>query len=352
MSKKTVNTAAFMRVVCAALFVVFTFCYLYFYQGDLIAAAQHVLSGGKTRYDHLIGAILITVALFFVHLLILAISRLTYRAHALTYYPSLLALLVLTAIQITDRQHYSYGPWLWLAPLLLIPVAFVAYFVRKYETFEKVRKPVGLFSKLFWSNIFLLCFGFLFVGLFSNNDDVFHYRMKAELRLLRYDYDGALKVGQRSLATDSSLTLLRTHALAKRRQMGERLFEYPLVGGSQVLQPNGNSAQTVIYPNYNFVPVPQGDYLLCGHLLERKIDAFALAVKRYYDLDASLPKHYREALVLYNHIRSNPVVAYKHEVADADYADFQKLMRQCGSNKTRLRDVYGNTYWYYYYKNN
>ena len=108
----------------------------------------------------------------------------------------------------------------------------------------------------------------------------------------------------------------------------------------------------IIYPNYNFVPVPQGDYLLCGHLLDRKIDAFALAVKRYYDLDASLPKHYREALVLYNHIRSNPVVTYKHEVADADYADFQKLMRECGSNKTRLRDVYGNTYWYYYYKNN
>ena len=174
--------------------------------------------------------------------------------------------------------------------------------------------------------------------------------MRAESLLLKHDYEGALRVGQKSLATDSSLTLLRIHALAKSHQMGERLFEYPLVGGSQVLIPNGKTALTVMYPNDKFVPVPQGDFVLCSYLLDRKIDAFALKVKRYYDLDSSLPKHYREALVLYNHLRSNPVVAYKHEVTETDFADFQKLVRECSRNKARLRDVYGNTYWYYYYE--
>ena len=57
-----------MHVVCAVLFVLFTFCYLYFYQADVIAAAQHVFSGGQTRYDRLIGAVLITVGLFCLHL--------------------------------------------------------------------------------------------------------------------------------------------------------------------------------------------------------------------------------------------------------------------------------------------
>ena len=344
------NNSKLINVVCAVLFVLFTFCYLYFYQADVIAAAQHVFSGGQTRYDRLIGAVLITVGLFFLHLVFLGITRLTYRAHAITFYPSLLALLVLTSVRISGSNQGSFGPWLWLAPLLLAVVCFVAYLVRKYEVFEKVRKPVGIFSKVFWSNVLLLCFGFFFVGFFANNDDVFHYRMRTESLLLKRDYEGALRVGQKSLATDSSLTLLRIHALAKSHQMGERLFEYPLVGGSQVLIPNGKTALTVMYPNDKFVPVPQGDFVLCSYLLDRKIDAFAIKVKRYYDLDSSLPKHYREALVLYNHLRSNPVVAYKHEVAETDFADFQKLMRECGRNKARLCDVYGNTYWYYYYE--
>ena len=343
------SSAKLMHVACATLFIVFTFCYLYFYQADVIAAAQHVLSGGQTRYGRLIGAVLITVGLFCIHLVFLAITRLTHRAHALTFFPSLLALLVIAAISITGRNQYSFGPWLWLAPVLLAVVCLAAYLVRKYEAFEKIRKPVGIFSKLFWGNLLLLCFGCLFVGFFGNNDDVFHYRMRAESLLLKHDYKGVLRVGQKSLATDSSLTMLRIHSLAKCRQLGERLFEYPLVGGSQVLKPDGKSVVTVMYPTYNFVQMPKGDYLLCSHLLDRKIDAFALSVKRFYDTDSLLPKHYREALVLYNHLRSNPVVAYKHEVADADYADFQQLMRKYGRDNARLRDVYGNTYWYYYY---
>ncbi|MBR1469961.1 MAG: hypothetical protein IJ605_07625 [Prevotella sp.] len=355
-SKSSSNSGEkLMRAVCAMLFTVFTFCYLYFYQGDLIAAAQHIFSAGQTQYDHLIGAVLITLTLFGVHLLFLAITRLTYRAHALTYYPSLLALLLLTVIQITDRQHISYGPWLWVAPVLLAIVIFFAYLVRKYESLEKIRKPVGLFSKIFWSNIMLLCFGFFFVGIFSNHNDVLHYRLRMETLLLKYDYKGALEVGKKSLATDPSLTLLRTHALAKCHLLGERLFEFPLEGGAQALKPDGNSVQTIMYPTYKFVQLPESDYTLCAHLLNRNLDAFALAVKKYYAADSLLPKHYREALVLHNHLRSNPIVAYKNAVTDADYADFMKLMRNGtpGSDPRRnhVRDIYGNTYWYYYYAN-
>ena len=301
----------------------------------------------------LVGAVLITLTLFGVHLLFLAITRLTYRAYALTFYPSLLALQLLTAIRITDSHHYSYGPWLWIVPLLLVVVLFIAGLVRKYESIEKIRKPAGLFSRIFWGNLMLLCLGFLFVGVFSNHNDVFHHRLKMETLLLKHDYQGALEVGKNAEATDSSLTLLRIHALAKRRELGERLFEFPLVGGSQAMKPNGKSVKTMIYPAYGFVQLPEADYTLCRHLLDRNIDAFALAVKKYYPTDSlPLPKHYREALVLYNHLRSNPVVAYKHTVTDADYADFMKLMRSTANpveRRNRLRDVYGNTYWHYYY---
>ena len=77
-----------MRVMCAVVFFVFTFCYLYFYQADVLAMAQHVLSGGKTRYNSLIGAVLITLVLYLLQLLVFAVTRLYKRAHALTYFPS------------------------------------------------------------------------------------------------------------------------------------------------------------------------------------------------------------------------------------------------------------------------
>ncbi len=341
-----------MHVTCATLFVAFTFCYLYFYQCDLIAASQHILSGGQTHYDRLIGGCIVTLALFCVHLAFLAVSRLTYRAYALTFYPSLLILLIMTVVQIPDSAHCNYGVWVWLVPLLFVVVIAIAYLVRKYESIEKAKRPVGFFSKIFWSNLMLLVLGFFFVGAFSNHDDVFHYRMRMESKLLKHDYAGALEVGKKSLAADSSLTLLRVHALAKRRELGERLFEYPLVGGSKALKPNGSSVQTIMYPTYNFTQLPKADYILCGYLLDREIDAFAAAVGRFYASDSLLPRHYREALVLYNHARLNPVVSYRHDVLDADYADFQKLMRQipdAQEHRARLRDVYGNTYWYYYF---
>ena len=49
-----------MRVMCAILFLCFSFLYLYEYQADVLAVAQHVLSDGQTHYNRTIGAVLIT----------------------------------------------------------------------------------------------------------------------------------------------------------------------------------------------------------------------------------------------------------------------------------------------------
>ena len=95
------------------------------------------------------------------------------------------------------------------------------------------------------------------------------------------------------------------------------------------------------------------DYLLCGYLLDRNIDAFAANVTKYYEVNDSvaLPKHYKEALVMYTHLRSNPRVIYNNNVMNTDFEDFQKLEKSVADERERqtaLRDTYGNTYWYYY----
>ena len=95
------------------------------------------------------------------------------------------------------------------------------------------------------------------------------------------------------------------------------------------------------------------DYQLCAYLMDKKLDAFARNITKYYEVNDSvqLPKHYKEALILYTHSHSNPCIVYHDNVLDADFEDMQKLEKSIADareRQTALRDTYGNTYWYYY----
>ena len=102
-----------IRVVCAVVFLLFTFCWLFFFQADMLAVAQHGLSHGVTHYNRIVGAIIITAVLFLVHLLVFALIRLSRRTHALTYLPSFLLLAFVSGLS----SPFSWGAWLWAAPL-------------------------------------------------------------------------------------------------------------------------------------------------------------------------------------------------------------------------------------------
>ena len=87
--------------------------------------------------------------------------------------------------------------------------------------------------------------------------------------------------------------------------------------------------------------------------MDKKLDAFAHNITKYYEVNDSvkLPKHYKEALILYTHLHSNPCIVYHDNVLDADFEDMQKLEKSIADareRQTALRDTYGNTYWYYY----
>ncbi len=71
---------------------------------------------------------------------------------------------------------------------------------------------------------------------------------------------------------------------------------------------------------------------------------------KYHEL-TKLPTHYKEALLLYCHLRTHPIVELHDNVMDADFADYQSMERKYSNPVERqsvLRDTYSNTYWYYY----
>ena len=372
-----------IRLMCAIVFIVFSFTWLYCFQDDVLAAAQHVLSKGRTSYERLFGAVMITLCLQALQLIIFAILRLRKRSHALTYLPSMLTLALITDISQNIDVEHSLGNWWWAFPLVIVIWLGIALFARALQDIEPDHEPCGLLSRAMWMNMLQMLVMIIIVAFAGNTNAVFHYRMSAEARLLKGDNEGALRAGWESLESDADLQMVRMYALSRSGQLGERLFHYPIVAGSTAMLPTNGESRTTLYPVdslYRYfgarpatkmLPVrylnalarrdstvsrQRADYELCGLLIDKRIDDFVSLLRQYYSENDSLdmnhlPRHYREALTLYTHLRSNPVVVYHHPVMDEDWDNLQELESQypdATERKGKVEEQYRGTYWYYY----
>ena len=367
-----------IRVMCATVFVLFCFCWLYFFQADQLAMTQHVLSHGLTRYSPLAGALIITIVLLLLQLAVSALVKLTKRSHALTYVPSMMLLALVTEISQQIESGEGVSLWGWVLSLLVLLAWGAAVVVARFLQEAETDRNFSLVSRPMWINALLMALQIICVAWIGNTNAVYHYRMQTETLLASGKYEKALDVGRESLESDANLLMLRMYALARMNALGERLFEYPITADVDQILPTNHRTQMYYCPEdslYRFlggrpaepmaplhflellerrdsVVAPQvADYKLCALLIDRQIDRFASEIGRYYDLSDRLPKHYREALVLYRHLRSNPVVIYHHAVTDEDWRNLQELESLYADpteRKGRVEDQYGNTYWYYY----
>jgi hypothetical protein len=184
-----------------------------------------------------------------------------------------------------------------------------------------------------WQYTLAVAVPMLVVGIAIDQPDVSQYARKTRQYMADGNYAKALEVGSASDKTDQRLMMLRVEALGHEKLLGERLFAYPLKGRS------GNMAQR------------GGDYALCAYLIDKNLDRFVAELPKYYQPDGPLPRYYREALVLYNHLRTHPRIVFHDNVMDTDYADLQQLERQYSDPRERQMAVfkqYKDTYWYYY----
>ena len=371
-----------IRVMCAIVFVVFSFCWLYFFQLDVLMVAQHVLSGGLTHYNKTVGALIITFSLMLLQLLVYKVVRLKSRNHALTYLPSLLFLGLLSDFVQKGFDGVTYGFSWWLPVLILaiwMCVVYVSRMIQSVETDERFH----IFFRSIWVNMLEMAIMIIGVAWLANTNAVFHYRMAMERHLLEGDNRAALEVGKKSLESDENLLMLRMYALGRTDGLGDHLFEYPVTGSSAQILPTDSSASMMMYPLdslYRFIgarpvgkmtplrylelvslkdSVPSkvvNDYILCGYLIDRQLDRFAHAVGNYYEINDSLPndslpKHYREALTLYTHMKAHPVIVYHNAVMDEDYDNLQELEKQYPDKterKGKVEEQYRGPYWYYY----
>ena len=327
------------------LFCVFSFAFLWGLQTEVVT-----LTLVKVFHYHYLDrsvplAILLTLLLLCVKVVINRIFRLKGRRHALAFVPSFVLLALATSL-VPEVSTSVYIITFAAIILWLIVVWKKRKGFRTNDTFWTLLQPNLL--------VFLCCFGY--VTFVSNTDEVFHYELRVQRQLLRSHPDRALLVGKKSLATSPLLLSLRARALSEQNLLGESLFEYPIPArDTNLLVLPADSDRLLIAAPRN---IDQSNVRLCTLLLQKRLDDFARQLLSYHpefahQSNVSLPKHYREALILYRSLFLHPRMVYQGSPEDVtNYNDFMDLCRQYPdrverSNQARM--LYGNTYWCYYY---
>jgi hypothetical protein len=97
------------------------------------------------------------------------------------------------------------------------------------------------------------------------------------------------------------------------------------------------------------------EYLMALYLLERRLDEFAANLPRLRDFDyPGLPRHYQEAILLYERDTTKRADRCGHEISDEvlqEFVDFSRDLQVAGGPEVAARALmarYSDTYFYYY----
>lgn len=362
--------------VTAAVATVFWFLYLYCYQTPTLAYAQRVLSGGVTIYRPLISAVLICVVLVIVQRLTLRLTGLRGASHAMTYVPSMLLLMLLTATRPDGSGGLTMAPIAWAVPAIAIAWGLALGVIRQWIAARTV-PSILLSSPALTVNLLTLLVQMLLVSLSGNGNELFHREIWAEKLLVENRYALLAHEGSPcgqlyrqtgltlfetpgeviSERTDTTISLLRALALDRCGTIADSLFTQPVAATEGSMLHLENVRPLLVGKRF-LMRRHSADYRLCALLASRDLDGFARSLTRRHALDSVprpevLPRHYREALVLYQHLRSQPLTAFRDPVLEADYRDLRDTLRHYptpSERMERMRRRFGNTYWNYYFR--
>ena len=362
-----------ISIICASLFAIFSFLYIYVFQGELLALMQDYLSRGVTQNNTFLTALILTVVLVVLQWLINRAAVLHGRWEALSYIPSCVLLALFTDIN-DGTMLYSAAKWLWAVPLCGLLFLGVVWLERMFIGFTKLT-----FFGVLWPNLLAFSLMFVFTAQISNHAPAPHMELAAWRYMHQGKYDKVLEVGARSDDYNAELTALRNLALAKTGELGNRLFHYPQPYGADGLIYNKYSKQSATYGATEYYSHLSGNAAYGGEsgrayahrmamkndsviyrdlywaalLLDKDIDAFVKATASYAASGEPMPIHYQEAWLLYG--EQHPEAA-KPFVPDSDvvsrFEAYRALQQEHASNSIVAANLckrkFGDTFWCYY----
>lgn len=366
-----------VALFCATLFALFSFLFVAVYQSPLLEVLYDYVATGKLDYNGYLVAAVISPLLTLLALWLNRIAKFQREWTAMAYLPSVLLLAFITDI---DRSLYV-GGWSSTSWIVIFSVAMFVYaalaFVLQRVLFEKIKNLAMSTNRMIWRNLILFVIMFCLAGTLSNGEENFKREALVASRYKGGDAEGALAVGYKSLDASRELTAMRAYILAKENSLGERLFEYPQLYGAEGLLPFAQqtsplSPDTVatllgdtIKENENTLDylrrlayadtlaVAARDYYLSALLLEKEVIEFEAELTRMcgsYRAD-SLPKHYREALLLLKEFSSEYQLNLEDSVLNSKFRSLREVESKYDDALMRnnyVRKAFGRTYWWYF----
>ena len=397
--KDTQRISYILPVVCVILFVVYSMYLFVHYQSDILAFTHFVQSSGSadafdyTSYSVWTSALLGTILCLIPAIVLYWCLRFPLRMKAFALLPSYIILGLITGISPQSVEsteiHIPLTSSIILLLLSSLPI-FIAQLVR-----EDRAEHARFTSYLSW-NLLLMCLGMMFTISITNTDAQLHTQLAMAKSVYNRDYakvEADFRYGETS--TNRNINSLRILALSKQKRLADELFTLPHIQGSSSLLPD-TIPSTLIYHTpeivYNHIKaIPCGytkdevlpflekamerrmnalsqptatkcdsiharhliDYYLCALLLDKKVSTFANELPKYYSVDANLPRHYQEALVLSQTLDSLLVSTLVNHEMDSLFVHYQTL-RTANKNTPQLQrkacsKAVSGSYWNYYY---
>ncbi len=363
--------------LCATLFALFAFFFVAKYQSPLIEALYNQVATGKLAYNGYFVGVVVSVALTVLALWLNRYARFQREWTALAYLPSTLILAFITDI---DRTIYvgghSYMGWVVVFAVGILVYALLSFVLQRI-LFEKIKNIAMGGGRMAWRNLIIFLLLFCLAGTLSNGEENFKREALAASRYADGDVEGALEVGYLSLDASRQLTAMRSYILGANNLVGERLFEYPQYYGANGLLPSvamdsplvpdsvysllgtrpaeGEGALAFLKraASVDSASTAATDYYLSALLLERNLLEFKDELSRLYGNYSpdSLPKHYREALLLCSEFADDFEFESNDTLLRKQFAEMRELEQRYSDALVRnnyVRRSFGRTYWWYY----
>lgn len=376
-NKEEVRLQRVVAIFCATLFALFSFFFVAKFQAPSLELFYDHVSTGKLQYNAYIAGAVVSLVLTLFALWLNRYTGFRREWTALSYLPSALLLSFITDI---DRslytEDYNYGKWVIIFFLGALFYAAFSFVLRRI-LFAKIKNIAMSANRILWRNLQIFVILFCIVGFFANSEENFKREALVASYYKKGKIDKALNVGYRSRVASRHLTAQRAYILAENGLLGEKLFEYPQPYASEGLLPVQEHVSPLVadsvYTMLGVVPatgekaadvfkravesdtssVFAKEYYLSALLLERRIVEFVNTVKEFYpDGDtSSLPKHYKEALMLYESIDNNASVHVDDPEMKELFKTFKAMEGEYDDSFVRgnyIRRHFGRTYWWYF----
>lgn len=363
-----------VALICATLFVAFSFTYISLYKAPLLEALYDHVATGKLDYNPYIAATIITATLTTLAIWLNRLMKFQREWTALAYLPSCILLAFITDI---NRGIYTNEgdllPWLFIFLSVALFNLFISFILRRI-LFAKIKDYNLESNRLVWRNMVIFALMFMLTGFLSDGEKDFNYESAAYVEYKHGNIDAALNVAKDCSSASQELTASRAFYLALQNKMGDNLFNYPQHFASDglllpvqkttplssdstyaVLGIERKPRETVFECLQRTVHVDSvsnmvKDYYLCALLLEKRILQFKDELLQFYNIENvdSLPTHYKEALLLYNYVAKDG-----EQIADTTlqhkFDAMHALSKQGNKRKKSSADEeLMRTYWWYY----